>query len=562
MVNLPFDFAFNYWPTITAILVFIALALYSFKNRGVPGALPFMYACLFGMLWSLGLILEYAAVDLEAKIFWHKFMVMWQLPTTTAITCFILEYAQPGRWLTRRNLVLLSIVPVLAMVLSITNDSHHLFWEGFLFNRVLIPIQTPLLRVIIVYGYLLGVINIVIFVWLFIRSPQNRWPVVIMTFGQIAVRFLMSLEFIFQIRIGMPLSSIGLALISFVYAIVIFRYKILGPIPLAREAVVEQIPVGMLVLDDQERVNSINPAAERMLNLSSRMVKGRPIWDVITAYPREKLEADEEFAFSFASGGNLRNYRLEILILRDWRGLTVGKLCLLTDVTEQRKAQAKILEQQRVVATLQERDLLARELHDDLAQVLAFIDTQGQTIQRLINRGDYATVGPYLERLITAASEGEMNLRKSILGMRLTLSPLGLLETLKRFLAQVDQNYGLHTEIILEDSFDHQPLDPMVEVQLLRILQEALNNIRKHAQVDRAAIRFGLQDHKMCITIQDDGRGFVLAEDGLDTTGHFGLQMMRERAEAVGGTINWTSQPGRGTEIRVCVSVDRKKEPE
>jgi len=63
------DFAFNYWPTVTAILVFIVLALYSFKNRGVPGAPPFMYACLFGMLWSLGLILEYAAVDLEAKIF-------------------------------------------------------------------------------------------------------------------------------------------------------------------------------------------------------------------------------------------------------------------------------------------------------------------------------------------------------------------------------------------------------------------------------------------------------------------------------------------------------------
>jgi len=137
------------------------------------------------------------------------------------------------------------------MLLSITNDSHHLLWEGFLFNEVLVPIQTLLLRIFIAYGYLLGVINSIIFVWLFIRSPQNRWPEVIMTIGQLAVRFLMSLEFIFQIRIGMPLSSVGLALISFVYAIVIFRYKILGPIPLAPEAVVEQIPIGMLVLDDQ-----------------------------------------------------------------------------------------------------------------------------------------------------------------------------------------------------------------------------------------------------------------------------------------------------------------------
>lgn len=86
-----------------AIVIFVIMVLYSIKNRGVPGAMPFGVACLFGMFWSLGLILETSAVALETKIFWHKFMVMWQLPTTTAITCFILASARPKRGLTRRR---------------------------------------------------------------------------------------------------------------------------------------------------------------------------------------------------------------------------------------------------------------------------------------------------------------------------------------------------------------------------------------------------------------------------------------------------------------------------
>jgi hypothetical protein len=102
-VNLPFAFAPTILPSILAFLIYLLMAPYSIKNRGVPGAIPFAYACLFGMLWSLGLILVNSAVAFETKIFWHKFMVMWQLPTMTAVTCFILEYAQPGRWLTRRR---------------------------------------------------------------------------------------------------------------------------------------------------------------------------------------------------------------------------------------------------------------------------------------------------------------------------------------------------------------------------------------------------------------------------------------------------------------------------
>jgi hypothetical protein len=148
MVSLQYAFTPHIWPSIIAILVMIGLAAYSIKNRGVPGAIPFAIACLFGLLWSLGLVLEFWAVDLEAKIFWRKFEVMWQLPSATAITCFLLEYARPKHWLTRRNLILLSIIPLMTILAILTNDLHCLFYVGFSFDGELVANTGPIAQLV------------------------------------------------------------------------------------------------------------------------------------------------------------------------------------------------------------------------------------------------------------------------------------------------------------------------------------------------------------------------------------------------------------------------------
>jgi len=374
------------------------------------------------------------------------------------------------------------------------------------------------------------------------------------------VRLLISLELIFQIRLRFPLVGFGLVLISVVYAIVIFRFKILGPMPLARQVILEQIPIGMVVLDDQKRIYSLNRVAEHMLKVTHKNLKGRPIQDVLDAYPKSALpdNCDHHFEFKLEDGDKVIDYLLDILPLKDWRGLHVGQLLLLTDVTDQRQAQAQILEQGRVLATLQERDLLARELHDDLAQVLAFIHTQGQTVQRLISRGDLATADQYMQQLIEATRGGEVDLRESIYAMRMTLSEHGLIGTLQKQLDQFERSHAIHTELIGSEAFNEIVLAPMVEIQLLRILGEAFTNIRKHAQADQVRVEFDVINHSVCVTVKDNGLGFDPAESAVDREKHFGLQMMRERTAAIGGTIHMNSQPGSGTEIRLCVPGDGK----
>ena len=552
----------NIVPSLLAALVVIVLAIYSIYNRRVPGAVPFAAACLFALLWSLGMVFESAAIDLGTKIFWRRFSVMWQLPSATAITCFLLEYARPKRWLSLWNLFLLSFIPLLTMITIITNSVHHLFWEAFFIENGLVVVHGPLTPYFFSYSYFLTAINLIVLTWLFIRYPQNRWPVVIVLIGQIVVRFFYFSDYTGQTRFNIPNTAVGMAILSLAYALVLFRFQILGPIPFAREVVLGQLPLGILVLDRKNHVKSINPAAKLMLTATDNPIIGKPIGEWLPAFPPDPFagECDHRSEFKFPSGNVLRDYEMNIIQLKDWRNLPVGKLLLLADVTEQHLAQTKILEQQRALAALQERDLLARELHDDLAQVLAFIDTQGQTVRRLLNRGDLEKADHYLARLIVEAQGGEVDLRDSIQAMRLSLEEQGLIAKLAKHLDQFEQSFNIRTNLVTTETFDDTALSAMVQIQLLRILQEALTNARKHAQATQVWIKFDVIPNAINITVGDDGRGFDPVESRVDPEKHFGLQMMRERADSIGGKIQVNTWPGKGTEIMLWVPLEESQE--
>jgi len=119
------------WPMLASAVFSLALGIYAWRRRGVPGALPFAIMELFAMLWSLGAAFELAAVEDGTKIFWFKFQATLILPTTTAELCFALQYTRLGRLLTRRNLALLSILPVINIILILTHEVHHELWLGF-----------------------------------------------------------------------------------------------------------------------------------------------------------------------------------------------------------------------------------------------------------------------------------------------------------------------------------------------------------------------------------------------------------------------------------------------
>lgn len=553
---------------LLACLVFIAaLGLYSWWRRSVPGARPLAVACLIGFFWMIGILGQVAADDVATKIAWFKYQTVWLVPGATATACFSLEYAGFGRWLTRRNLLLLSIPPLLAVLLMLTNDVHHLWWQEFSAGDVVRPSYGVGAWALIVYGWALVFLNFAVLAGLFTRSPQHRWPVALIIAGQLGCRVLF-LAHLANLNLRVPPTELILSIMVpfMMYGIALFGFRIFDPLPRARRTAIEQMHEGMLVFDSDWRVLSVNPAAERIFSRPVAQLRGKR-WDEILPAPGNGQVPDVETSIPatapwahgsaeviFGSNDHARHYEVDLSPLKDHHGTVAGHLVLLRDVSEQRRARMQLLKQQQMMAVIRERERLARELHDSLGQVLAFINAQGQTARIFLARGEVGAADVHIARLVEVACEADTDIRESILGLRAPLAEQRLFPALSTYLDQYQQRYGIRTQLSKPPGLVDGALDPLVELQLLRIIQEALTNARKHAYAHSVCISFVVQDGHAQVTLHDDGRGFdpqeILPSDG---AGRLGLRVMRERAEEVGGSLELHSQPGQGTQVVVTV---------
>ncbi len=196
------------------------------------------------------------------------------------------------------------------------------------------------------------------------------------------------------------------------------------------------------------------------------------------------------------------------------------------------------------LAVVEERARIAREMHDGLAQILGYLSLEVQTLDALVRQGNTeATLGALRQarERITAA---QADVRENILSLRTTLAgDAGLLPSLEQYLEEFSVQTGIDAHLASE--VDVSRLSPLAETQLVRIVQEALANVRKHAAARQVQIRLVARDGCLGVTVTDDGVGFDRVPNGK----HFGLQTMRERAESVGGGLTVTSAPAQGTQV-------------
>jgi PAS domain S-box-containing protein len=542
----------------------IFLGAYSWRRRHIPAAKPFTIACVFGGLWALGAILELSASNLSTQIFWIKFQAIWQLPVAATITCFVLRYAGLGRWLTRRNYVLLLLFPLLSVLLMVTNDYHHLIWTGFRMNGHVTASPGRLFWAFISYGILLGILNLLVLVWLAISSPVHRWPVAIMLVGQMIGRLGYTLDKLDTGLIG-PGESVLLVVgvVSVAYALALLRFHAIDPIAAARKAVLKQMNEGLFVLDLQGRIVDVNPMAGAILEIPENNLRGKPITDVmpIDAGRIKKLESNEigPTGITLEKDNSVRHYNLNSTTLRGRQDEVIGQLLLLHDVTEHTRAQTKILEQQKVLATLQERERLARELHDGIGQVLGYVNMQVQTALKCARNGNKEKAESIMGRIVEVSKDAHADVRESIHNLRTGSDRnWSLIPALKKYIDRFQANYGIRTKLSIPDGIADDTFDPAAGAQLLRVIQEAMTNCRKHSGAHFLKIGVELDGNRAYITVSDDGHGFDLEQLEHGEPGHFGLSFMRERMEQIGGSLKIDSKPGGGTILRLDMPIRKQ----
>jgi signal transduction histidine kinase/HAMP domain-containing protein len=212
---------------------------------------------------------------------------------------------------------------------------------------------------------------------------------------------------------------------------------------------------------------------------------------------------------------------------------------------------AQLYEQAQQVATLEERQRLARELHDSVTQALYGVTLYAEAAARLLSAGDAELASNHLREVRQTAQEALREMRLLIFELRPpVLEEEGLVAALETRLEAVEGRSGLETDFILEGDI-RLPTD--VEEGLYRIAQEALNNALKHAQAKCIAVKLRQEAQAVTLEVNDDGIGFDPST--AREQGGLGLPGMEERAVGLGGRLAVNSRPGKGTSVKVEVDL-------
>lgn len=204
---------------------------------------------------------------------------------------------------------------------------------------------------------------------------------------------------------------------------------------------------------------------------------------------------------------------------------------------------------EKEAAVSQERHLLARELHDSIAQSLAFLKIQVQLMRDAVQSGNPDNVQQVLEEIDLGVRESYSDVRELLLHFRTRTNTEDIEPALATTLRKFEHQSGMKTSLNITGQ--GMPLSPDLQIQVLHIVQEALSNVRKHARASQVWLDVQ-QQPAWRFEIRDDGIGFNTSNDALDET-HVGLRIMSERAQRIGAEIDVISTPGQGSSVILCL---------
>lgn len=230
---------------------------------------------------------------------------------------------------------------------------------------------------------------------------------------------------------------------------------------------------------------------------------------------------------------------------------TAAAATCLAASPEQQPPVALPLEQHTLAVQEEERYRLARDIHDGPAQVLANAVLEMQYIQRLLPR-DPQAAGRELAQLEKSLRDGLAEVRRLIFDLRPpALAELGLVASLQRYVQEFRDRTGLTVELAVGEIAERLPAAQ--EVAVFRIVQEALQNVRKHARASKVTINVARTPAGLAVSVTDDGVGFDPARGLSADRKTVGLVSMQERAQLIGGAVQVVSQPGKGTTVSLVV---------
>lgn len=230
---------------------------------------------------------------------------------------------------------------------------------------------------------------------------------------------------------------------------------------------------------------------------------------------------------------------------RDFDGKIEGIVGVFTDVTERRR-------QERAIQA--ERLRMAHEMHDGLAQILAYVNAETAGIKALVERDISTQAIEEIEKLSANVRALSADVRDTMLGLRAAAGhPEGFWCGLSEFVDKFGVRHGLNLEVTGFDPPSGDQVDVADYHGIVRIVQEALSNAYKHSDCNSVAVRCAFRNDRTAITVEDDGRGFDMDFVSTYGTERMGIEVMKQRAETMGAELTIVSAPAQGTRIELVL---------
>ncbi|MBU2699057.1 signal transduction histidine kinase [Sporomusaceae bacterium BoRhaA] len=550
------------WIYLFDMAMMEALAIYTWQFRKLPGAMYYIACQVCKGAWILFFLLSDRSDELSVKMFWSSlqemvavllpylwFLFIWHLSKQENEILYLVKYG------------FLGIIGFLWLVI-LSNFWQGLYWSSGWVDGQNIEFGFGLINWLVLgNSYLLCVISTVLSVrWVSLnvglRRRQALWfvmPELFPWLGHMMMHIPACCVFV-------P-PAFGVLLSGVFAAWAYYRWKVYRILPLAQELAARNRMDGWLVIDEQDYLVEMNVAAKTMLNglpaaIGARFREVVASWSHLDEFYRNSDLENCEVMREYPEG--YRYFRLNRIFLKKVEEHLLGQIILVTDITRQKQEEAKRIGQEKAQAVLYERNRLGRELHDGAGQFPGYVKVQTQVIQLLLQKGQLLEAREQLKTLSQVADAAFSNVREAINSLKGNVGEWNFFNKLQDWLEQFRKMTGITIVSTGLEGMSSSRMMPEAEVQLLRIIQEVLANVRKHSGAHSIQLAFTFVAGQLVVKIFDDGCGFDVKK--MQTVpGKFGLHIIMERAEEIGGTCKVQSILGQGTlvtiEIPLCYHV-------
>ena len=553
------------------------LGFLSFCKFNVPGQTIFSLCMFLCTYWSVCNAFEVMGTTLQIKLFWADMQYAAYAVSPVCINVFVSQVTGYWREVKLRNIFFMLVIPAVTSVLVWFDKTLGLVRYGFILagNGSFPFIRKsygPWFWVHTSYTYGLFFFSVIMLCRRIAvqtkKLYKNQLRFLLLSITTIFIPNVLYITGISPVK-NADLTPVFFFVTGSLISWSIFRYQFLNLIPVARETVFDNMGEGVIVTDREGRILDMNSRARKMFGLPVKIVPGSLVTDTVPSLFSVSSGESGSGTFpdstdfstlrptvirvEYTDGGSTHEKYLEknCTPLTDKKGKKImGRIYSVSDITEIHKTEEKLRRQQQELAVSEEQQRVARDLHDNIGQILSFTGIQIQTVQRELERGNRELAAEYLEKLRDVTDQAYAELRGYIFNLRQPyMQNVSFRELLSDLASHVRTSFPVDCTLLLPDTVPPFFDSAEVKSHLFSLTKEAVNNSLKHSGAGKITVGMECNGMTAQFYIEDNGKGISGTDCGTGRSS--GIKIMEERALLTGGQLHIASSPGKGTRITV-----------